>query len=146
VPRDRLGVGSAVSIDATGNVRLGYVIAAIGARPFWERYGLNGDHSGHTADVLGVGVPFTLRVLQYTLWVPYLAVTPQLVYSRVRANVGVAEGDATGRASPNAASRRPTCSPPAPASAACARRLRIGGPRSTNTRTQPSSPASSSAR
>jgi hypothetical protein len=87
--RERLGVGSAIAIDATGNLRLGYVIGAIGLRASWERYGLNGDHAGHTADVVGLSVPITVRVLQYVLWVPYLAVTPQLLSDRVRANIGV---------------------------------------------------------
>lgn len=92
--RKRLGIGSALALDASLNTRVAYVIASIGVRPFWERYGLAGDHGGHTADALGVGLPVTLRLLQYALWVPFVAVTPQLVYQRVRANVGVAPADA----------------------------------------------------
>lgn len=87
--RKRLGVGSSIAIDATGNARVGVLIGAIGVRASWERYGLNGDHAGHTADVFALGLPMTIRILQYTLWVPYLAVTPQLIADRVRTNIGV---------------------------------------------------------
>ncbi len=91
--RKRLGIGSTLALEATYNVPLGYFAFSIGARPFWERYGIEGDRSGHTADVFGVGLPIGLRLRRNGL-TPFLAVTPQLLHDRVRANIGVTAEEA----------------------------------------------------
>ncbi len=85
--RRRLGLGSVLALELSGNLRTTHVVLSLGLRPSWERYGVGGTHDGHTADVLCVGLPVRVRPAEE--WAPYLAITPQFLYDRVRTNVNV---------------------------------------------------------
>lgn len=99
--RDRLGLGGSIAVDGSLNLPLSsHVVFAVGARAGYERYGVRTDDDAgstfHNGDVFALAMPFTLR-FGPRAFMPYLAVTPQVLFDRVKTADATPPASATPR-------------------------------------------------